>query len=1035
MKKTEAELRETQAILKTAMDISQAGSIAIADAPGGALRHVNDAGLLIRGGDRRSIVKLPAHRAGLPGKEEFCGGSTGGRKIAGNGGKCAMTRNDDRPKKPARSASPRQALRRQAEAFARGKAARSQENSEAMSPEEARRTLHEQQMHQIELELQNDERRRTQAELDAARARYFDLYDLAPVGYVTLSEKGLILEANLRAANLLGAAKNRLVKRPLTRFILPEDQDIYHRNHKLLAETPSPNSGQAGAPEVCELRLVRKDGARCWVRLDMTAVPAADGAPVCRVAMSDITERKRAERYQVLTAEILGIMNDTSDLADTINRILAAINRELGLAAVGIRLRDGDDFPYFVQDGFSPDFLLTENPLTVHTQDGRICRDEHGNIRLECTCGLVISGKTDPANPLFTPGGSFWTNDSLPLLNLPADQDPRLHPRNRCIHEGFRSVALIPIRVKREIVGLLQLNDREKGYFTIEMIRFFEGLTSSIGIALTRKQAEEALRKTYDELDLRVKLRTADLATVNEELRKQKVLLESIFSNVSFLVAYMDSRFTVTWVNRAFAEGNGHAPEYFQGRNYFDLCPGEETEAIFRKAVETGEPYLTFRRSFPYAQSQERRKSYWDWSLVPVKGMDGEVEALVLCQVNVTERTLAENKVMVSNAEMRMVLDGISEPMFLLDPTMRVQRLNHAAKEYYGLDRFTDAIGKRCFELPGNSGPCKGCERPFTSLGGYTGSFERKSPVNPERLEQIVVCRVTYTSNSEESTLIRISDVTQAKALQNQLIRSEKLASLGLLVSGIAHEINNPSTFITFNLPILRDYLDILLPQTDAFAREHPDFNPFGMSYEDFKKDLLSLIDNIKHGSDRINATVKQLKAFSQKRENIQFYRVDLSKTIEKAATLCRSELKKRVKHFDVSIPGEGMYCFTDPEAIEQVLVNLLINAAYASDKKDSRVRLNVLQGVTPSVQCIIEVSDNGCGMDEKTKKRIFDPFFTTKSPAQGTGLGLYVCHSLIDGIGGKIDVESKPGRGTTFRIILVKPDREQMRDVAANPA
>lgn len=202
---------------------------------------------------------------------------------------------------------------------------------------------------------------------------------------------------------------------------------------------------------------------------------------------------RQAERNQQLTVEILAILNDPSALTEAIGRILSAIKRETGFEAVGIRLRNGDDFPYFVQEGFSNDFLRTENTLVVRTEDDEPCRDKNGNYSLECTCGLVIAGKTDPTNPLFTPGGSFWTNNSLPILELPPDQDPRLHPRNRCIHDGFLSVALIPIRSSREIIGLLQLNDRRKDCFTLDMIYYFEGISASIGVALNRKQAEAAL--------------------------------------------------------------------------------------------------------------------------------------------------------------------------------------------------------------------------------------------------------------------------------------------------------------------------------------------------------------------------------------------------------------------------------------------------------------------------------------------------------------------------------------------------------------
>jgi len=151
-----------------------------------------------------------------------------------------MKNKDDLPEQAAPSASSGQDLRRRAEEIAREKAAPSAENLQALSPEETRQTLHELRVHQIELEMQNEELRRAQADLDAARARYFDLYDLAPVGYCTISEKGLILEANLTAATLLGVARGALVNQPFTRFILLEDQDIYYLHRRQLFETGAP---------------------------------------------------------------------------------------------------------------------------------------------------------------------------------------------------------------------------------------------------------------------------------------------------------------------------------------------------------------------------------------------------------------------------------------------------------------------------------------------------------------------------------------------------------------------------------------------------------------------------------------------------------------------------------------------------------------------------------------------------------------------------------------------------------------------------
>ena len=161
-------------------------------------------------------------------------------------------------------------LRKQAEK----KVSRLPVNIDTLSPEETRRTLHELQVHQIELEMQNEALRTTQMDLDAARARYFDLYDLAPVGYCTISEKGLILETNLTAATLLGMARGALVKQPISRFIHKEDQGICYLHHKKLFET--------GEPNACELRMLKKGGTAFWVRLEATAVQDAAGVPACR---------------------------------------------------------------------------------------------------------------------------------------------------------------------------------------------------------------------------------------------------------------------------------------------------------------------------------------------------------------------------------------------------------------------------------------------------------------------------------------------------------------------------------------------------------------------------------------------------------------------------------------------------------------------------------------------------------------------------------------------------------------------------------
>ena len=251
-----------------------------------------------------------------------------------------------------------------------------------------------------------------------------------------------------------------------------------------------------GKPDEREESLTANDiPTRHYVTLKRRYIDQA-GRKFVVASCHDITERMIVEQRQALLVAVLRILNEPGTLQEAINKILAAIQRELGVDAVGIRLRQGDDFPYFFHRGFDGDFLIKENSLAEHRENGDVCRNPDGTIRLECTCGLVLSGKTPPNHPLFTPHGSFWSNDTRPILDLPPDQDPRLHPRNHCIHAGFNSVALVPIRIGQEIVGLLQLNDHRTGCFALDTIRFFEGLSDSISIALFRKQMEKQLRKS-----------------------------------------------------------------------------------------------------------------------------------------------------------------------------------------------------------------------------------------------------------------------------------------------------------------------------------------------------------------------------------------------------------------------------------------------------------------------------------------------------------------------------------------------------------
>ena len=201
------------------------------------------------------------------------------------------------------------------------KAAHFLENLEAFSTEEIRQMFLEQQAHQIALETRNEELRRAQMELDSTRRRYFYLYDLAPVGYLTLSEQGLILEANLTAAKLLGMARGELFKQSLARFLHPDSQNDYHLHRKQMFETER--------PQTCDFRMVKKDGTQFWARLEAIAAKGEDGAPVCLAAMSDASERNQTESKLRESNELLFLFIKHSPIFAYIKEVTATESRVL----------------------------------------------------------------------------------------------------------------------------------------------------------------------------------------------------------------------------------------------------------------------------------------------------------------------------------------------------------------------------------------------------------------------------------------------------------------------------------------------------------------------------------------------------------------------------------------------------------------------------------------------------------------------------------------------------------------------------------
>lgn len=281
----------------------------------------------------------------------------------------------------------------------------------------------------------------------------------------------------------------------------------------------------------------------------------ADGYAIRR-ALQGAMDRKQASLAQELTGRILDCLNHPGALDRLAADLTALVKHYTGVEAVGIRLRVGEDFPYFVTRGFADEFLATEMVLCPSPAKASSRRP-----KLACLCGAVLQGRTDPAKPYFTKAGSFWTNDLPRLLPELKRSDPKLDLRGQCANQGYASVALVPIRCGERTLGLLQVNDPRPGSFAAELISFLERVADSIGLAIRRLQVEG-------------------------ELRRERDFTDAVLQTVGALVCVLDTQGRIERFNRACETVTGYTAKEVHGRAIWDLLLPPEVVAEVRAVFE-----------------------------------------------------------------------------------------------------------------------------------------------------------------------------------------------------------------------------------------------------------------------------------------------------------------------------------------------------------------------------------------------------------------------------------------------------------------
>jgi signal transduction histidine kinase len=297
-----------------------------------------------------------------------------------------------------------------------------------------------------------------------------------------------------------------------------------------------------------------------------------------------------------------------------------------------------------------------------------------------------------------------------------------------------------------------------------------------------------------------------------------------------------------------------------------------------------------------------------------------------------------------------------------------------------------------------------------------------RAQIQMSYLEQMVE---QWTQQFKQASMALQRETNERKLLENQLMQSEKLASLGQLAAGVAHEINNPTGFISSNLGTLAGYFNNLQEMLNAYqdAEEAIGSNELlerlksireRIELDFLKEDIPLLIKESKEGIGRVGQIVKDLKDFSRVDSNQEWQWANLQQGIESTLNIVANELKYKANVIKEYAVVPEVECL--PSQINQVFMNLIVNAAQAMGPERGTITIrNGIEGENVWV----EVADTGSGIAPQSLQKIFDPFFTTKPVGQGTGLGLSLSYGIVKKHRGDISVRSEVGVGTTFRVQL----------------
>ncbi len=319
--------------------------------------------------------------------------------------------------------------------------------------------------------------------------------------------------------------------------------------------------------------------------------------------------------------ELINLLNDKKNISQTLKSVIKFLLDWSACEAVAIRLKEGDDFPYFVSLGFTEEHLSLENSLCEINLKGELIKDEKGQIKYECICGHIISGQVDHSKTYFTSNGSFWTNCTSELISSGDVDKSSIKTRNRCVVEGYESIALIPLKTGNKIIGLIQLNDSKKNKFTLQFIELLEQFAVSIAIAVSKKMTFKALMKS--------------------EARYRKTL-DNLLEGAQIIG--FDWRYL--YVNNTFVQQSRYSKQDLINHTVFDLYPEIKNSGLLKVFQRCFDERVSIRLENVMIRSRDYM-TWFDLSFHPIP------EGIFILSNEITNRKLAELELEKQNVKLQ----------------------------------------------------------------------------------------------------------------------------------------------------------------------------------------------------------------------------------------------------------------------------------------------------------------------------------------------------------------------------------------------